>query len=32
MAAQQLQQAGMADVSILRGGMDRWQEIGLPIS
>ena len=30
MAAQQLAQAGMADVSILRGGMDRWREIGLP--
>ena len=32
MAAQQLRQAGMADVSILRGGMDRWREIGLPAS
>jgi rhodanese-related sulfurtransferase len=32
MAAQQLRQTGMADVSILRGGMDRWREIGLPAS
>ena len=32
MAVQQLQQAGMADVSILRGGMERWWEIGLPAS
>ena len=32
MAAQQLQQAGMADVSVLRGGMERWQALGLPAS
>ena len=25
MAAQQLRQAGMADVSVLRGGMERWR-------
>ena len=30
MAAQQLQQAGMADVSVLRGGMERWRALGLP--
>ena|SRR5215467_5992406 len=30
LAAQQLQQAGMADVSVLRGGMERWRELGLP--
>jgi rhodanese-related sulfurtransferase len=29
-AAQQLQQAGMADVSVLRGGMERWRVLGLP--
>jgi rhodanese-related sulfurtransferase len=32
MAAQQLQQAGMADVSVLRGGMERWRALGLPAS
>jgi rhodanese-related sulfurtransferase len=32
MAAQQLRQAGMAEVSVLRGGMERWREIGLPAS
>lgn len=32
MAAQQLEQAGMADVSVLRGGMDRWRALGLPSS
>ena len=32
MAAQQLQQAGMADVSVLRGGMERWRTLGLPAS
>ena len=32
MAAQQLRQAGMAKVAVLRGGMERWREIGLPIS
>jgi rhodanese-related sulfurtransferase len=31
-AAQQLQQAGKADVSVLRGGMERWQALGLPAS
>jgi rhodanese-related sulfurtransferase len=30
MAAQQLQQAGMADVSVLHGGMERWRVLGLP--
>lgn len=30
MAAQQLQQAGIADVSVLRGGMERWRLLGLP--
>ena len=29
-AAQQLQQAEMADVSVLRGGMERWRVLGLP--
>jgi len=29
---QQLQQAGKADVSVLRGGMERWQALGLPAS
>jgi rhodanese-related sulfurtransferase len=32
MAAQQLQQAGMVDVSVLRGGMERWRALGLPAS
>jgi rhodanese-related sulfurtransferase len=31
-AAQQLQQSGMADVSVLRGGMERWRVLGLPAS
>lgn len=30
MAAQQLQQAGLPDVSVLRGGMERWRVLGLP--
>jgi rhodanese-related sulfurtransferase len=30
MAAQQLQQAGLLDVSVLRGGMERWRVLGLP--
>jgi rhodanese-related sulfurtransferase len=30
MAAQQLHQAGMADVSVLRGGMERWRVLCLP--
>jgi rhodanese-related sulfurtransferase len=30
LAAQQLQQAGMAHVSVLRGGMERWRVLGLP--
>jgi rhodanese-related sulfurtransferase len=30
MAAHQLQQAGMADVSVLRGGMEGWRVLGLP--
>src|SRR5262252_9558680 len=31
-AAQQLQQAGITDVSVLRGGMERWRALGLPAS
>jgi rhodanese-related sulfurtransferase len=31
-AAQQLRQARMADVSVLRGGMERWRTPGLPAS
>jgi rhodanese-related sulfurtransferase len=30
MAAQQLQEAGLSNVSVLRGGMERWRELGLP--
>ena len=30
MAAQQLQEAGMSDVSVLRGGMEQWRVLGLP--
>jgi rhodanese-related sulfurtransferase len=32
MAAQQLQKAGMSDVSVLRGGMEQWRVLGLPAS
>lgn len=32
MAAQQLRQAGIADVSVLRGGMEQWQALRLPAS
>lgn len=31
-AANQLRKAGVADVSVLRGGMERWRELGLPVS
>ena len=30
MAARQLQEAGMSDVSVLRGGMEQWRVLGLP--
>jgi rhodanese-related sulfurtransferase len=30
MAAQQLQDAGLSDVAVLRGGMERWRVLGLP--
>ena len=30
MAAQQLQDAGLSDVSVLRGGMEQWRVLGLP--
>jgi rhodanese-related sulfurtransferase len=30
MAAQQLQEAGLSNVSVLRGGMEQWRELGLP--
>jgi rhodanese-related sulfurtransferase len=30
MGAQQLQEAGLSDVSVLRGGMERWRVLGLP--
>jgi 3-mercaptopyruvate sulfurtransferase SseA len=29
-AARQLQEAGMSDVSVLRGGMEQWRVLGLP--
>jgi rhodanese-related sulfurtransferase len=32
MAAQRLQEAGMSDVSVLRGGMEQWRVLGLPAS
>ena len=32
MAANQLKEAGMSDVSVLRGGMERWRILGLPAS
>ena len=30
MAAQKLQDAGLSNVSVLRGGMERWRVLGLP--
>jgi rhodanese-related sulfurtransferase len=30
LAALQLREAGMAQVSVLRGGMERWRTLGLP--
>jgi rhodanese-related sulfurtransferase len=30
MAAHQLKEAGLSDVSVLRGGMERWRVLGLP--
>ena len=30
MAAQQLREAGLLDVSVLRGGMEQWRVLGLP--
>ena len=32
MAAHQLQEAGMSDISVLRGGMEQWRVLGLPAS
>jgi rhodanese-related sulfurtransferase len=32
MAAQQIRAAGLGDVSVLHGGMERWGELGLPVS
>ncbi len=29
-AADQLWKAGLVDVSVLKGGMERWRELGLP--
>jgi len=31
-AADQLKKAGMSHVSVLRGGMERWRILGLPVS
>jgi rhodanese-related sulfurtransferase len=31
-AAWQLSEAGMSDVSVLRGGMEQWRALGLPSS
>jgi rhodanese-related sulfurtransferase len=31
-AARQMQEVGVSDVSVLRGGMERWRELGFPIS
>src|SRR6516225_919563 len=30
LAAQQLRDAGLSDVTVLRGGMEQWRELGLP--
>ena len=32
MAAHQLKEAGVSDVSVLRGGMEQWRVLGLPVS
>ena len=32
LAAGQLRDAGMADVSVLRGGTEEWRKLGLPVS
>jgi rhodanese-related sulfurtransferase len=32
LAAQQLQQVGLSDVAVLRGGMERWRTLGLGAS
>jgi rhodanese-related sulfurtransferase len=32
LAARQLQDAGVTDVSVLRGGMEQWRKLGLPVS
>jgi rhodanese-related sulfurtransferase len=32
MAAQQLQEGGMSDVLVLRGGMEQWRVLGMPAS
>jgi rhodanese-related sulfurtransferase len=29
-AAQQLREAGLSDISVLRGGMEQWRVLGLP--
>jgi rhodanese-related sulfurtransferase len=31
-AAQQLRDAGVSDVSVLRGGMEQWRELQLPVA
>jgi rhodanese-related sulfurtransferase len=31
-AAQQIQEGGMSDVLVLRGGMEQWRVLGLPAS
>jgi rhodanese-related sulfurtransferase len=32
LAAARLRQAGMPEVSVLRGGMEQWRKLGLPVS
>ena len=32
LAARQLQEAGATGVSVLRGGMEEWRKMGLPVS
>jgi rhodanese-related sulfurtransferase len=32
MAARQLQEVGISDVSVLKGGMDAWRALGLPVA
>jgi rhodanese-related sulfurtransferase len=32
MAAERLREAGSSNVSVLRGGMEQWRALGLPVA